>query len=374
MKSVFRRASGGEDGMPLVETPAPQNGSSVLCRAPSCVEDPQAGALEALEAQDLRLLSDLLAEEGLNLLPDHAYPDRGFRTLLHIALERGDMEALRIVLGGKASPNHYNASLKLAPLHVAVAQANSKAVAILLSALEPGNLEPRDRAGRTPLLLAAQKGDEGLACLNLLLDAGASLDPVDSRGGQNALQLAANAKCWPAVSALAARGATASPAVRASLEQQFGADKVASLKLGESREGLWELLKGELDRAEINRGDLFEWKALVARATVTLLDQASDTASLVQMCAERGLPKHLEHLLAHGADPNTNTLSRQTSPLLIAAGQGTPEVLRLLVENTRTRLAEVEPELGQTMLHQVFCLNCLIVIFIFCERLFENRC
>ena len=61
--------------MPLVETPAPQNGSSVLCRAPSCVEDPQTGALEALEAQDLRLLSDLLAEEGLNLLPDHAYPD-----------------------------------------------------------------------------------------------------------------------------------------------------------------------------------------------------------------------------------------------------------------------------------------------------------
>ena len=48
--------------MPLVETPAAPNGSSVLCRAPSCVEDPQAGALEALEAQDLRLLSDLLAD------------------------------------------------------------------------------------------------------------------------------------------------------------------------------------------------------------------------------------------------------------------------------------------------------------------------
>ena len=197
---------------------------------------------------------------------------------------------------------------------------------------------------------------------------------MDSRGGQNALQLATNAKCWPAVSALAARGATASPAVRASLEQQFGADKVASLKLGESKEGLWELLKGELDRADIGRGDLVGWKALLARATVTLLDQASDTASLVQMCAERGLPKHLEQLLAHGADPNTNTLSRQTSPLLIAAGQGRPEVLRLLVENTRTRLAEVEPELSQTMLHQVFCLNCLMAIFIFYERSFENQC
>ena len=354
MKSVFRRASGGEDGMPLVETPVPQNGSSVLCRAPSCVEDPQAGALEALEAQDLRLLSDLLAEEGLNLQPDHAYPDRGFRTLLHIALERGDLEALRIVLGGKASPNHYNASLKLAPLHVAVAQANSKAVVILLSALEPGNLEPRDRAGRTPLLLAAQKGDEGLACLNLLLDAGASLDPVDSRGGQGVLQLAANAKCWPAVSALVARGATASPAARAALEQQFGAAKVSSLKLAETKESLWELLRGELDRAEIGREDLVQWKALLGRATVTLLDQATGNASLVQMCAERGLPKHLGELLAHGADPNTSTLSRQTSPLLLAAGQGRPEVLQLLVENSRTRLAEVEPQLSQTMLHQVF--------------------
>ena len=92
----------------------------------------------------------------------------------------------------------------------------------------------------------------------------------------------------------------------------------------------------------------------MGRATVTLLDQATGNASLVQMCAERGLPKHLGELLAHGADPNTSTLSRQTSPLLLAAGQGRPEVLQLLVENSRTRLAEVEPQLSQTMLHQVF--------------------
>ena len=66
--------------------------------------------------------------------------------------------------------------------------------------------------------------------------------------------------------------------------------------------------------------------------------------------------QHLQQLLDRGADPNTNTLSRQTSPLLLAAGQGRPEVLQLLVENTRTRLTEVEPELSQTMLHQVFLL------------------
>ena len=34
----------GEDGMPLVESPP-----SVLCRLPSCVEDPQAGALQPEE-------------------------------------------------------------------------------------------------------------------------------------------------------------------------------------------------------------------------------------------------------------------------------------------------------------------------------------
>ena len=98
-------------------------------------------------------------------------------------------------------------------------------------------------------------------------------------------------------------------------------------------------------------------------------------SGLVQKCVERGLAQHLELLLEQGADPNTTTLEKQTSPLLLAAEQGRPEVrellpillllflhllltfivqvLQLLVSNPRIRLQEVEPHLKQTVLHQV---------------------
>ena len=66
---------------------------------------------------------------------------------------------------------------QLAPLHVAVTQGDEKVVALLLKALG----EARDRAGRTLLLLAAQKGDQGLA-FNLLVGAGAREDVVGGLG------------------------------------------------------------------------------------------------------------------------------------------------------------------------------------------------
>ena len=226
------------------------------------------------QAGDLRLLSDLLSEEGLPLSPDHCYPEAAFRTLLHQALETGHLEAVRIILGGGASPSHYNPTVQVSPLHVAVAQGSKEAVSILLSALNNTNLEPRDRVGRTPLLLAASKGSPGLACLQLLLQAGASPHPVDSRGGQGALQLAAQAGCWEAVDALAAKGATATKDVKAILEQKFGVGKVAGLQLQESQEGLEERLEAELDRAQLGRSDLGLWRQLLGScSSPSILDQ-----------------------------------------------------------------------------------------------------
>ena len=344
--------------MPLVESPQPP-GSSLLCRAPSCLEDPQAGALEALLATDLRLLSDILSEESLVLAVDHPYPSQASRTLLHLALQRRDLEAARILLAGGASPHHYSSALQLSPLHVSVSQCHSEGVKLLLGALKPGHLEARDRAGRTPLLLAATKGDDGLACLSLLLAAGASVHPVDSRGGQGVLQLAATANCWRAVSALVHAGATASPEARIALVEKFGAGAVAGLKVSETQECLDDQLQAELDRAELGRADLESWERLLAAATInSRLDGAVGTrgSNLAQQCAERGLALHLERLLERGADPNCCTEGRITPPLLLAAAQGRPEVLRVLVASHRLRLGEVEQgpdSLRQTVLHQV---------------------
>ena len=75
--------------VPLVET----GRAGDLCRAASCLEDPQAGAVAALERGAWRELSDLLAEPDFD--PDWEQPDRQHRTLLHLAAERGSEEVER---------------------------------------------------------------------------------------------------------------------------------------------------------------------------------------------------------------------------------------------------------------------------------------
>ena len=96
------REGGGEDGLPLVETASPLP-SSYYCRTASCVENPQATAMDALKAGDLRLLSDLLSEEGDRVEPDQHYPGETFKTLLQVAVEAGYTEAVKILLAGGAA-------------------------------------------------------------------------------------------------------------------------------------------------------------------------------------------------------------------------------------------------------------------------------
>ena len=107
--------------------------SSYYCRTTSCVENPQATAMDALKAGDLRLLSDLLSEEGDRVEPDQQYPGETFKTLLQVAVEAGYTEAVKILLAGGARADHYNSALKLTALHVAARTGDPSVLALLLS-------------------------------------------------------------------------------------------------------------------------------------------------------------------------------------------------------------------------------------------------
>ena len=121
---VFRRGDGvrGEDDLPLVETGEASSTSSVYCRTTSCVDDPQKTALEALLSGNMRLLSDLLAEESITVDTEKQYPDQGSKTLLHVAVENKNSEAVRILLAGGAQLGHFNNVLKVTVLHLAAGQ------------------------------------------------------------------------------------------------------------------------------------------------------------------------------------------------------------------------------------------------------------
>merc|ERR1711910_244565 len=107
----------GEDDLPLVETGDMSSSSSVYCRTTSCVDDPQKTALDALLSGNMRLLSDLLAEESIMVDTEKQYLEQSNKTLLHIAVENKNTEAVRILLAGGALLGQFNSVLKVTVLH-----------------------------------------------------------------------------------------------------------------------------------------------------------------------------------------------------------------------------------------------------------------
>lgn len=185
--------------------------------------------LKAVLTRDIKSLSSILAESNSGFDMDFEYPVQGYRTLVHLAMEQQDVTSAGILLKAGASPKHFNSILKLTPLHVAVKSCSTDAVSLLLGLLEVNDLDPRDRAGRTPLLLAARKGMLGLPCLRLLLDAGASVHVRDNQGGNGAIQVAALAKCWNAVVVLFSKGIDISTEEKGNLQKIFGIEQVETI-------------------------------------------------------------------------------------------------------------------------------------------------
>ena len=114
------------------------------------MEDPQGTAVAALLAGDLRLLSDILAEESFSLELEAELPGHGHKTLLQLAVEAASPEAARLLVAGGARLGHTNSVLKVTALHVAAGRGEAGVLAALLRAAgtQAGPaLNLKDRAG-----------------------------------------------------------------------------------------------------------------------------------------------------------------------------------------------------------------------------------
>jgi len=369
-----RGVPSGEDGMPLVESGMLPSGS--MCRTTSCVDDPQGTALEALKHNDMRLLVDLLSEEGA-VDADKQYATDNFKTLLHIALEQENTEAVKILLKGGAKAGHFNTTLKLTVLHVAAMKGNHEALSLLVRSGGPKILDVKDRSGRTALHLAVagcgkDKSDNYLQCVKVLIERGAGLNLVDNKGGQTPLYVAAAGGCFPAVKLLMESGADASiPCQGMSTKQlirdKFNKQEVEQLDLDNptviSGDMLRQTLFNMIDKAELDGPDDIKWRAMLAKAKPYDLNVDNGKMTLAQLCAERGLHTYLEHLLRNGADPNIFTLYRSSPPVLLGAAAGQAGVLQVLVDHNQENINNnaalkvdftvLDDEFRQTILHQI---------------------
>jgi len=369
-----RGVPSGEDGMPLVESGMLPSGS--MCRTTSCVDDPQGTALEALKHNDMRLLVDLLSEEGA-VDADKQYATDNFKTLLHIALEQENTEAVKILLKGGAKAGHFNTTLKLTVLHVAAMKGNHEALSLLVRSGGPKILDVKDRSGRTALHLAVagcgkDKSDNYLQCVKVLIERGAGLNLVDNKGGQTPLYVAAAGGCFPAVKLLMESGADASiPCQGVSTKQlirdKFNKQEVEQLDLDNptviSGDMLRQTLFNMIDKAELDGPDDIKWRAMLAKAKPYDLNVDNGKMTLAQLCAERGLHTYLEQLLRNGADPNIFTLYRSSPPVLLGAAAGQAGVLQVLVDHNQENINNnaalkvdftvLDDEFRQTILHQI---------------------
>ena len=103
-----------------------------MCRTVSCVENPQKSALEALKHGNLRDLSDLLAEDGA-VDPNAEYEEESYSTLLNVAIEIGNHEAVKLLLAGGAKPDLLNSVRKVTPIHLAASKGDHNILKIFIS-------------------------------------------------------------------------------------------------------------------------------------------------------------------------------------------------------------------------------------------------
>ena len=155
----------------------------------------QVSALDALNEGNLQLLLDLLNVENTSedeFSVNKAYPEEKFKTLLHIAAEKQNVDAVKYLCAAGADTNHANRLLQTTALHVAARKGNVEIMRILLANKANPNAVTAD--GKAPIHILAKKcaadcSNETLKrCLKLLLNQkDLEVDKRDSAGGQTAL-------------------------------------------------------------------------------------------------------------------------------------------------------------------------------------------
>ena len=151
------------------ECPVPGCSSVGLC--------PWACALASLEAGRKEAFLRHLGAQGMDLEKDLA-PQTG-RSLLRVALARGQDWAVAALLEQGARVDQDATSNKRSVLHCAMQQVNGvspASVGLVLGKCRQEQVDRRDRWGRTPLMMAAEAGGKGLPAMRLLLDRGAQVN------------------------------------------------------------------------------------------------------------------------------------------------------------------------------------------------------
>ena len=316
-------------------------------------------------------------------LPDHhwinkPYKDHNYKTLLFLAIEKGNPGLTRILISAGAKAEAYNDTLGKCPIHVAIEnQSSSQLKALLEQENNKANIDGLDQCGRTALHLAAEKGLMDL--VQVLLDHEADVDLEDALGRRTPLYVAAINKDSEVVRLLLTYGASPlntcfGKTVQEVIEEHmdyFDVSKVQVLKKARknSMKEFGYGLNKRLDEAQMNlikhqsnSQCLVQFKTLLSRFQGSDLDKLNvNGMTLMQKACAYGLDQFASLLLDQGASPNKIIEECGTPPLLFAAENGNTKLIQLFlehkvssIESTKTAdFSVVERATQESVLHHI---------------------
>jgi ankyrin repeat protein len=293
----------------------------------------------------MQLLSDIITDAGDTFDINREYPEEKFKTLLHLAAERNDVEAARLLVAAGAEVNTVNRLLHTTPLHAAVRKDAVEVIRALLSRKANVNVVTAD--GKTALHLAAkrtadQPGNAAAAsCLQLLLTArDVEVNKRDSHG-HTALYVAANTTGGSeyyvsVIKQLVIKGADISikcddesirDVIKARVsKQEFQSilDLFDSAGEGSGPSAASAIINDLMDfiNDPITRNDWRPFQVKLDLAPEADLRRDGLTPgelSLLQRAAQLGLHAHVQSILAKGVNPNLTP--EGTKPALILAAE-----------------------------------------------------
>ena len=314
----------------------------LLCTCVASAQD--AGSLSdtfytAIRANDLAGLRSLLAKGADPNVPD---PRGGSTPLMHAAAV-GSVEAMTLLLDGKANPNAANAA-GLTALMIAATDIGK--VRLLLERGADANAA--SKRGRTPLMLAAAS-DSSAPIVRLLMARGANPKAVDAMKG-TALHQATRGGDIDTIRMTLEAGLGVNDADFAGFTPLIGAaftGKVDGVKLLIEKGANVNAVSGDGAFQKVKAGTiaLGNWTALLAAATLgspemmrVLLDAGADvnardvrgmTPLMLAVATDRQNPDVIRAFIGRKADVNVRSLAGETA-LDWARKVGNPSTVQLL--------------------------------------------
>ncbi|MEE6507350.1 hypothetical protein FKM82_020328 [Ascaphus truei] len=246
---------------------------------------------DAIVVGDTGKLMKILQPQDVDLVLD------GRSSLLHLAVEAGQEECVKLLLLYNASPNMTNLKGST-PLHIAADKKMKSIVEFILG--KKININSKDEDQFTALHFAAQNGDESIT--RMLLDKNASLNEVDSKG-RTPLHVAC----------------------------QHGQECIVRIFL---RRGADITIKGKDNWVSLHyaawQGHLSIVKLLAKQHGTSINSQTSDGRTPLHLAAQRGHYRVARILMELQCDVNIQNRQMKT-PLHIAAETGHTSTARLLL-------------------------------------------